>query len=289
MSNGLLNDLIAYWKCDEASGVVMDTTAANLDLAGVVDEPTRGTGIINNGAQFNSNNTVAENADSALNFRQNPMVSFTVSMWIKPNAVKTSGSTWMWEQYDGAGNEGWGLVMKGQDDPDTWNFFMRHGAGTISCPSNAANVPTGSFTHVVLRYDASTGEMALFIDNDKTTADASGLQVVTAGTVAFTLGGWAQNGSENANAIIDEIGAWSDPLTDTQVSQLYNSGAALAYSSFDASTPAAGDTVEAHSVAPANKAPVFSRHIPIVTGHLEAVPLDAGTAAITVLYIEEDL
>lgn len=281
MANGLLNDLISYWQCDEASGNLGDSHSSNT-LTGKADVPSRTAGLFGNAANFNSANVVCESSAAALDFRQNPMVSFTVSMWVNFNSIKTTGSSWLWEQYDGVGNEGWGLVFRGQNSPDDWNFFMRHSAGTVSCPATPSDISAGTWHHVVIRYNASTKEMAIFIDGVKDTTDATGFQVITAGAVDFTVGGWGANGVEISNALHDEIGAWSAALSDTQVSQLYNSGSGLAYSSFDSgASGASGEDTPDHDNA--NDGPLFTRAMEVFS-HLQANPLDSGDAAITVFY-----
>jgi|GEM_PF-4876341 len=283
MSNGLLNNLEEYWDVDEATGNLLGKIIPQT-LSGKADVPTRVTGKLNNGADFLSDNVICEGYHANLDFRQNPMVDFTVSFWFKLNSVKTTGATWLVEAYDDAGvsEGGWAIAFRGQNSPDDCAIFYRVDAVTTEVLSiTSGNLSAGVWYHLVAGYDATNSKLFAFFNGVREEVAVTG-QIMTSGNVAFTVGGWGENGAEPANAVIDEIGAWSTVLTQAQVNSLYNGGSALSYSSFDSGTGASSEE-DAPNHDNANDGPLFSRAME-VTNHLQANPIDTGDAAITVMY-----
>jgi hypothetical protein len=289
MANGLLNNLKGYWKADEASAANLADTVASNTLVGQADLPGRVAGKINNAATFDTVNKISETTfDSDLDFRQNPMVSFSVSLWFNLIAIDSGASVWLCEAYDDAAADegGWGLVYRGQNNPDDMAVFYRVDAVTteaLSIPTG--NLSTGTWYHIVAGFDAAAGELFAYFNGTKYSTAVTG-QIMTTGNVEFTVGGWQQS-SVIANAHIDEIGVWAAALTQSQADALYNSGSGLPHGSFD-SGAAAVTATSRHDVPYSDPSSFFQRHLE-VTGHLLATPSGGGDAAITVVYIEEPL
>lgn len=109
------------------------------------------------------------------------------------------------------------------------------GTGTIVFRSNnntqAANVDTGitpstaTWYHCVVIQNSSTS-VTIYINNVETNTAATTF-VATVGQ--FYLAYLGRSGAWYTDGRIDEVGIWNRALTSTEVGQLYNGGAGLAY------------------------------------------------------------
>jgi hypothetical protein len=282
MANGFLNELEAYFEMGD-SGDIDDTLSALALQAGVGSAGVVA-GKSGNARQFDHIQDVSEGYAANVDFRQNPMVSWTVSFWMKfDTAPGVGGSTWLVEQYDGAGNEGWGVVARGQNNPDDWAIFYHSGAGTeVVGSATPANINTGQWYHVVAGYDATRQKLFIAIDGDYAEGDATN-QITTAGTVDFAVGGWFASGSNFCDGVIDEVALWSRALSSSDITKLYAGGTGVFYAAFDDGASAALSGEPPMDVSLSEPVTVFNHHLEVFD-HLLATPLDEGTAAITVVY-----
>lgn len=89
------------------------------------------------------------------------------------------------------------------------------------------NPVTTTWYHVVATFNATSKVSSLYI-NAGTANTATGTSAVADGTDAFVIGNGSSGGFFNGR--IDQAGFWKKELTSSEVSQLYNGGAGLAYS-----------------------------------------------------------
>ena len=117
----------------------------------------------------------------------------------------------------------------------------------------------GSWSFVVLRYTpANVGtEISVSVNDDtpETAAHSTGL---FNGTSRIVLGGSDVSITNSVDGKLDRFGFWSRPLSNSEVTQLYNAAAGLKYSDLDAGLKtnlvayydldeATGDRVDAHA------------------------------------------
>lgn len=230
-TNLLLDSLVAYWRMDETSTTANgeDAHTNNLDLTVSGSYPIAVvTGVLTNGrAGYGGNNNMSS-SDTTFN----PMTSFTVSMWFSPsNAPGTAGT--MIGKFGTSGNRVWTLY-RGTDG--TCSFIVCSN-GTSSATATTTNVMTNSavWYHVVGRYDAAnytanvraTPTTSTIPFAQATVANVAGVHSNTTSLFVFTSGGASTPGK------IDECGFWRTNLTDVQVTNLWNGGTPLDYSTFD--------------------------------------------------------
>lgn len=202
--NPVFDGIKAYYSLD--SGFT-DITGNGYDLTSQ-GSPSAGTGIINGDYLFpNGNNDYA--------YRNSPDFmsgDYTLSGWVKTNnnqgvLIWFDGSPNLWIMINSSGyayfhpNNGQDLYGNVDIADGTWHYLaMTNVSGTITGYVDGASVGTLS----------STGTS---FNN-------------------YALGTWKNTPSYNPanNLDIDEVGIWDRGLSSTEISDLYNGGAGLAYS-----------------------------------------------------------
>lgn len=240
-ANNLLTGLIAYWSLDEASGTRADSHTNGFDLT---DNATVGStaGILGNAADFVAANSEYFNRadDPLLRFNIN---DYSISFWVNFAAFPTdeTGSYYI-AQKDDATNRSFGV-----------NYIS----------NNASTDNGGRGIAVVVGSGGGSRDFLTVIDKGFLTAAQWEHIVIVKRTAGKVLEGYLNGslvqfenyvvsagdnptkdlviGTDNFSGVptnffddpLDEIGIWSRALTADEVTFLYNSGAALAYSGFE--------------------------------------------------------
>jgi hypothetical protein len=224
--NGLLTNLYAYYKMDEASGSALDATAGGRNLANSGNPITSSAGIINTARAFPGSGGSGLFASRSSDFSPGSN-SFSFSFWVKfsPTAVG---------YYEG-------LLAKGLVGPiDVEWMVYRHGDNTLrfSVSSNGSTLTTviwastlsnGTWYFVAGEWDRTNIKLSV---NGATFRTTSFSGPIHSNAQPFDMG--LISGSGNPlNGSIDEVGIWMGrALTQTEVGRLYNGGAGLPFSSF---------------------------------------------------------
>ncbi len=212
----LVDNLVAYYKLDEASGNAADATGGGLTLTNNGSMPY-GTGIINNGAQTSSGSYLNRNTVLSA-----ATANVSVSLWVNISGTSLSGAFF----HNGTGpNNGWGIgVGNVQYDGAGGtgnNLILLIDAVAWRVPGSLGG--TG-WKHVVVTRGATTWTSyvngsalgSTFTDTPLTPASNTDVGRDVGQTAPFT-------------GTIDEIGYWSRELSAAEVTELYNSGAGLSY------------------------------------------------------------
>jgi|GEM_PF-1875776 len=220
----LTDDLVAYWKLDEASGTRIDVVGAN-DLT---DNNTVGqaTGIVNDAAQFVAANSeyldIADNADLSMGD-----ISFSLALWVyfdtKPISASPIGK---WNQVDDQ-REYRLRYIGGGTDRLQFEVSSTGGGGLSSVNADNFGSPsTGEWIFVVCWHDATGDAIGIQVNNGtaNTAAHTGG---VFDGTSRFALGANVSGGSpiNPWDGRIDETGVWKRVLNTQEKTDLYNGGA----------------------------------------------------------------
>ena len=228
----LENNLVAYWKLDEASGTRVDAFGAN----NLTDNNTvtSATGKQGNAGQFTKTNkeylSVPSNAGLAgtgvvatshislaawTYFDTMPIGSYQRFVGCKLReggitpleyCIAYNKGTNRFEGYISSSGSSWDVVIKadnfGAATTDTWYF-------------------------VVLTYDGTNVSISVNNGTPNTTAFSSG---IFQGTGPFMLGGAGTVDQENyMDGRIDEVGFWKKKLSAQEITDLYNSGSGNTY------------------------------------------------------------
>jgi Laminin G domain. len=176
---------------------------------------SNGNGIIPQGAGFNG--TTSKIMLPANGFSNAQMASGSIELWFKTSSIPSV-------EDDLLSIEGWISI---QIDVTTGKLIVQSD-GTPTFASSAGSVCDGNWHQCILTWDAT--HTNLYLDNGSpitvtptgsptpdSTSRTNAIGAQWSGTLGFFTGD------------IDEVGIWSRALTSTEVGQLYNSGAGLAY------------------------------------------------------------
>lgn len=235
----LTDNLRAYWKTDESSGNAIDSSGNGYTLTNV-NSVAYSTGKINNGADFGSSD-----ANKNLSTDSNLGIStydadFSVSLWVKLNTEITSGSYMFIEKILGPSTNVLGYTIRYEYNSGTIRLrIARERHGVIGYYNYyTVTLGTTGWHHIVLTYDndLNGGTMKGYLDNTEITSQTScagngknDATLITKTCIGAGWNGYSTGTSDNALAIIDEIGVWNKPLSTTEISSLYNSGYGLQY------------------------------------------------------------
>lgn len=206
--------LISYWKMDDNS---VDAHTGGNNGTDTSITYSAGNGKINNGAGFDGTNSKIAIADNSnLNVGTG---SFSISAWVK----KASAAGAFGIASSRNAGDGWNMLVN-------VNKLYADGFGTAGLSGAGATVDNDAWHHLVVVYDRANLVLQSYVDGatDRSTA----LDTTTSGSEAITKYIGANGaGNQKMNGAIDEVGMWNVALTATQVSDLYNAGAGLAYPS----------------------------------------------------------
>lgn len=226
----LLDNLISYWKFDESSGNASDSVGGNnlVNNNGVVYNA----GLINNGADMSGGNTrYMSIADASQAGLEPSSGSFSFQVWwkINSNPGADQGQSYL-HKFGGGGNRSYSL------NHDTYNYSGRTNHLTFSVYD-----VTGAFTTIEAGFTPTNGAWHHFVCVADSVNDL--LLVYLNGSLYMSVA-WTGSGTFNSSAPfqvsdstnqgwvdgqIDEAGFWDRALTSAEVTELYNSGAGLAY------------------------------------------------------------
>ncbi len=205
----------AYYKLDETSGEVVDSTGNGNN--GTAENLTRGaTGKIENAFDFDEslNSSVYLGNPTDLNFSY--LDNYSISLWIK--------------------TEDQGAMLIGKDggggSQSQYRVYIDRGGlagvgtGRTDFTRSTTNVSDNTWHHIVSVYN---GTENIFVDGVHEATGTNGSDLFDADVY---IGIRENNIPESVryDGLIDEIGLWNRSLTASEVSDLYNSGDGLAYS-----------------------------------------------------------
>jgi hypothetical protein len=217
-SNSLNNGLVAYWNFDNASAQVNDSV---YHLVAFSTEPMiNSSGHVGNATFFSGvfgNNWNTQNFTDEMQLNKTGQQA-TINFWILPRAESTSSII------DNRYNYGWFFYFYSVNN----RLYINLGYNEYS---ETSLLPTYSWTMVtIVKNSTSTCD---YINGVLTTCISSGGDIrsndhVPLNRVSF---GAQYDGSSVFNGGLDEIGIWTRALSDSEVSQLYNSGSGVTWKS----------------------------------------------------------
>jgi len=213
ISNTLLNNLVAYWKLDEASGSRADSKGSH--TLSDINTVTQAAGKHGNAAQFTAANLERLNLADDANFRINTN-ALTIAGWFYLDSLNENRAII-------AKRAEWVLYVDGANKP-TFNF---PGDGTIQTPTA---VSSGQWYFVVgwWKNENNAGRGALYIQVNNGTIYNTGLVNGFANwDTDVNIGAWEEGVNSYTffwNGRLDSIGVWRRELTAEERALLYNGG-----------------------------------------------------------------
>lgn len=144
---------IAHWKLDETIGNVAADSAGGHDGT-LQDNPSWTTGQVDGGLEFDGNDSVRVTHDDALSIDG----SLTLMAWVNPNetvdwrTILTKGAV--------ASEENYWLGL--HDGRPSFGFYDGAGYRTFEAP--AVQLDTGTWWHMAVTFDTSSGDIQFYVD-----------------------------------------------------------------------------------------------------------------------------
>ena len=224
----LQDNLISYWKLDEASGNVADVVNGN---TGTNTSVTFSNGKINAGAVFNGTTSKLD-VGTPTNLTFNYTDVFSVSCWVKPSVATVTGCIYSKEVNSGVYT---GILLYSSAG-NVQGYMVNSNAGNQTVGASTTIMTSGNWYHIVWVWGGvanGTGSK-IYINGVSETVTLSpatlSASVLTTSPVVIGNRG---TGTEAFNGIIDEVGVWKRELTASEVSQLYGDGAGAKYPLFE--------------------------------------------------------
>lgn len=212
-------DMLAYWKLDETSGITFDDFYYyghdGTCVAGGC--PTPVPGVINGGQEFNGVNTgidVPAHAD----FDWGAGDSFSIELWMRTDSSSTC-----------AGNE----VVMGRSDTSAWwvgcqdggasAFYLRD-ATSKSALVTGAVITDGDWHHVVAVRDADADEVLIYVDGAEAGSESAVYSGGFGSTSELNIGWLDVPGRYRFDGRVDEVALYGRALSASEIQQHYDDG-----------------------------------------------------------------
>lgn len=222
----LTDNLVAYYKCDEASGNALDAVGSTTltDTNGVGTAP----GIINTARDF-------EASLSQYFFVLDPPalvtgnIDFTWQAWVQLESKPGSLLNVLGKENTSSVNTEYSLRWTNTND--RFEFYVGGASYTIATANNLGAPSIGTWYHILGWHDSVADTVSIRVNGGTANTVSTGGNAPSVTTNQFILGGTQQSSAPTRfwDGLIDEVGFWKRVLTTQEQNQLYNSGLGLAY------------------------------------------------------------
>lgn len=216
--NPLWDGLQAYYTADNTPNDALGNFNGTL-----TNGATYGTGIISNGFSLDGVNDYVD-MGNVLDFSGDTPFSF--SCWVNPSGSTTVN---ILSKFDNTGSfPGYTLHLTS----GLVRFIIQINNSTQRIRVTTTSTLTAGMRHISLTYDGSTNAsgVKIYVDgvNQSVNADRDTFPGGLTTTSDFVLGGFV-TGLGYFDGIIDEVAVFEKELSSSEVTELYNSGAAKQY------------------------------------------------------------
>src|ERR1700693_4806706 len=219
----LTDGIVAYYKLDGNSNDYSGYGSTGTDTAITYSNAN---GKLVQGAGFNGTTSNITTSSGFLTLQ----FALTLSCWIKPSALPTSGNfmSLLARFTNSAGTFGYDLRLQNTSGVNQINWHITQGNGTNVEAIYNTTLTLGTWVHLVAMNDGVNSSI-LYL-NGVQVATASGANNSTA-TNNFYIGAINYNAgvTRYLSGDIDEVGAWERPLYPSEVTELYNNGVGMQY------------------------------------------------------------
>jgi len=220
--SSLLTGIVAYWKCDEASGNLLDSVGSNHLTTSNVGSTT---GKIGNCRDWDlstsSNALINDNADLSMGD-----IDFSICAWVNLKSKPASVMNIVCKRQNENNPHGLEYWIRWINTSDRFEFLVSNngevGGMTTLTATNFGAPSLATWYFIAARHDAAANVISISV-NDGTPNTASHSGGAYDGTEKFGIGNTAfPNGYFDGQ--IDEVGLWKRYLTDAEITTLYNGG-----------------------------------------------------------------
>lgn len=221
--NPVFSGLLAYWKCDEASGFRADATGNGFCAVERNGTQSGTAGIINNAVNVD---TIGKGLSVSANLDQRAQTTpFSVSFWVEQGASWNTGNGLIATITPG-GSQGFLVYSGGSGGTMEPHWYTKNDSGSADDLGTMVSIG-GGWHHIVVGFDGTTKRIYI----DGTAAGTSTVTGVSRGHQVFAIGNYSDfESTTGQTGKYDEIAYYNRMISSTEVSTLYNSGAGLSYS-----------------------------------------------------------
>ena len=218
----LSDNLVAYYKLDESSGDATDATGNGWTLTNTsVTYSSTAPNILNNYGVFNGGSSKLTTASTGYNLSGD----FSISLWMYSTDMTTY--PWIFHDWDNNKNNIFYIIYDNGGGTGKMNYYRGNGgtsyAGGSLGGAFATTLNVNTWYHLVITQSGTTAKF--YVNNASPETNTMGYSGGATNTYNH-FGGYT---SDWLAGRLDEIGVWSRAITATEVSDLYNGGAGLAY------------------------------------------------------------
>jgi hypothetical protein len=210
------SDVVSYWKLDDASGTVVDSSG-NSRHGTANGGPTYGeTGKVGDAMGFDGSN---DYIDLNYHFSSISQSGFSACMWVKNERTSFTNANPIW----------------GTDGPHEWRIILNtnssittsiRGSSGSSFATTMSNYGSGTWRHVCSVYDNSTNKLILYVDGAPEGTSTYDIGSFNQGNNQF-LGCMAQGSRcrsdyDNFKGLLDEVYLFDVALSASNISNYYN-------------------------------------------------------------------
>jgi hypothetical protein len=230
--NGLLLNLQAYWKGDESSGDLLDSSTNGRDLTESGGTIISGTGILNGDRVFGDNEYFTASHDI---WNDMTGLSWTFMCWVKFTSLPSVGDIqYLFFKVPGANpgvNDGYYSLYLEHDLGGTKSFVIATKTDTVSI-TPSPDVTTGVWYFVAARHDSGSTSAKVSFGTGSTLTH--GTTNNSFDPIQFSDGPFAIGGTVHPLiGEIDEVALWQGRyLSDADLAIIFNSGTPLPFSSY---------------------------------------------------------
>ena len=242
LSAAVIDNLVAYWSLDEASGNAIDAATGN-DLTETVGTIASTTGRVSTARDFEATETeyfaIADNADLSTGD-----IDFTIAAWVQLES-KPATEMDIVSKFETSGNQReYRMRYFNTTDRLTWTVDS-NGATPVTVSWGSAP-STATWYFVVAWHDSVNNVIGISV-NDGTPVTSAHTVGVLNGTSPFHIGALGRAAATFYwDGLIDEVGLWKKVLTAAEITWLYNAGNGRSYAEIQAE--AGGDTRRGRSL-----------------------------------------
>ena len=201
------------------------------------------TAVIGDARQFDSGSSTWINMSAGMNDGLDFTNGFTFNVWVKTSTTSRNEII-----ADEDGSTGHLNFLLRDGDGDNFRVFYYTGSDA-ACQKDSPGIFDDVWHMISATWDKSSGDMKLYVDGS-VVQTCTGVSSITDSGSPYGVGRRMYDSSPMYfNGLMDAFSAWGRALSDSEISELYNSGAGLEYpytifvnSSINASTYLVVDT-----------------------------------------------
>ncbi len=238
-TSNLNEGMVNYYNFEEASGnIVYDSISGNNGT--LINGGQRTTGKINQGLNFQqaSSQKVTLSGEQDFDAIFSGSNKFSMSMWLSPDIITGSQiiSKGLDPNFFAIGFEG------GVYEGYITLYIKASGSSYLVVRTADACITKNEWNHILVTYDGlrDVEDISIYVNGvlEATTNIFNILSTDLANGDSVILGaGFQESNARYLDGILDELGIWNRVLNQSEINQLYNSGAGITYSNDSAELP----------------------------------------------------